>query len=217
MKYLLYILGVANYKTKSIERLHEQKSGISILYLNISFVLILITMFTTLYILYSFGKPINRPILELNTKNGQIRDLITLDYPQQNYNSLETWVINAVVDLNSISFNKIEEDLERNRKYFLDDKAFSIYVSSLENNKTIENIEKNSILMSSVTIKKPVKINEYGKGEDTYWLYRVPVLRSYITGSNNDTQEVIMVDVLIFRVPAYKNHKGLAISMIKMS
>lgn len=214
MRKLLYLLGVTDSSSKAVERINENKSAKTLDLIAMSFVLLIGTFIICCYLLIKYSSPINRPIVEMNIKTAQGKDLITLDYPFQSYVAVEKWVLQAVTDLNNLSFHTLESDLERNRKYFIDNKAFNMYKSGLENLDVIKTIEENNLFINAIPLTTPIYINSGQNGNNFFWVFHVPILVNYMTGSKNDKVEFYNVEIIVFRTPAYENHKGLAISSI---
>lgn len=178
---------------------------------SLSFLLILLTIMISGYTYFTYSKPIQRPILYVNLETKEINDLISMPHPIQSRESLENWVTSAVIDLNSFSFYNFDQQIEKNRKYFLNDHAFNSYVAQLEMSDTKKNIIDNSIIVTTVLLKTPIQTNSYQIGENIYWTYSVPVLISQNNGSNRLINEKKNINVTLVRVPSYLNHAGLAI------
>ena len=161
--------------------------------------------------MYKYYDPIQRPLRYIQVEKGEINDLRTLSYPQQSRESLENWVSSAVRDLNSLSFNTLDEAINSHRRYFVDDASFNIYKKSLEDSGKLKTIKKDSIKITTVLLKTPVQISVRESGENIYWTYRVPVLINYNSGSIKPFSEKRTVEVMLVRVPSYKNHAGFGI------
>lgn len=218
MKQLYFLLDKIDPSSKSVQKILDHPIAKKSLFnFSAAIAVFFATILVICYIMFSFSGPITRPVEYLDPQNGQVKSVITVPYPQQSYKSLQIWVTAAVRDLNSLSFNSIEADVLANRKYFLDDAAFEKYVNTLNQEKIIQNILKNSIKMTAVPLKDPVQISVQDSGENTYWLFRVPILVTYITGNQKPTTEQKLAEILIVRVPAYKNHNGLAIARLQFS
>lgn len=184
-------------------------------YLGYSFFLIILAFLVSLFTLYRYYTPIQRPLLYVNASKGEVKDLITLAYPQQSRESLENWVSSVIRDMNSLSFNTLDETIETHRKYFIDDASFNIYKSTLESSGQLKKIRDDSLRITTVLLKTPVQIDARPSGENMYWTYRVPVLTTYNSGGVRPFAEKKNITVILVRVPTYKNHGGFGI--VKLS
>lgn len=209
-KLILFLIG-ENTKGIVVKIFENPIAKKTFLLLSVSFLLICGSLLLTTYTLYKYYDPIQRPLRYIQVEKGEINDLRTLSYPQQSRESLENWVSSAVRDLNSLSFNTLDEAINSHRRYFVDDASFNIYKKSLEDSGKLKTIKKDSIKITTVLLKTPVQISVRESGENIYWTYRVPVLINYNSGSIKPFSEKRTVEVMLVRVPSYKNHAGFGI------
>ncbi len=218
MKEILFFLDSANKKEENTAKILENPTAVRTLNLmGASVLLIVMSFIIGAYLVFNYSTPRQRPLLSVNLQSKEITDLNSLMYPQQSMSSLQNWVSSAVRDLNSLSFASLQEQIEDNRKYFLDDSGHAAYAKALEDSGILKQIRADGVRNTVVVLKNPVQIKVSGEGENIYWLFRVPVLINYSTGSAKPFSEVKMAEVLVVRVPAYKNHKGLAIARLRFA
>lgn len=218
MKQILFWLDPTNKQEENVAKILENPTANKTFNLmGASILLILISFIIGLYLVINYSTPRQRPLLSVSLQSKEIKDLNSLPYPQQSMSSLQNWVSSAVRDLNSLSFANLEEQIDSNRKYFLDDSGHAAYAKALEDSGILKQIRADGVRNTVVVLKNPVQISFSGSGENIYWLFRVPVLINYSTGSAKPFSEVKMAEVLVVRVPAYKNHKGLAIARLRFA
>lgn len=218
MKKILFLLDSVDEKAEVVQKILENpQANKTLSNLGYSFLLIIACFLVVIYIIFSYSTPRQRPLLSVNLDSKQIADLPTVAYPQQSRQSRGIWISNAVRDINSLSFEKLDQNIANQRIYFLDDSSHSAYAQQLEASGVLKNIVQNKVRITAVILKEPVQINTWGTGENVYWLYRVPVLLTYNTGNKKPSTEIKNVEILMVRVPAYKNHLGLAISRMNVS
>lgn len=207
---LLFFIG--QKKTAIVEKILENPMAKkTFMLLAASVIMILSSLCISSYVLYQYYTPIQRPLRYIKVETGEINDLISLNYPQQSRESLENWVSSAIRDLNSLSFSNLDEEIANHRRYFVNDESFELYKKSLFASGRLESIKKDSIKITTVLLKTPVQISESGSGENVYWTYRVPVLINYNSGAVKPFSEKRMIEIMLVRVPTYKNHAGFGI------
>ena len=141
---------------------------------------------------------------------GTVTPLISLPYPHQSFKNVSGWLEDAIRASYAFSFSKIDQQIE-DAEYYFTPTGYSMYLDALKLSHIREDVLSKRINIGVVPIQNPVLINSGSVGDTEFWRLRVPILTSYYAGKDPVIQSN-MVEVLIIRVPAYKNPKGLAIT-----
>lgn len=141
---------------------------------------------------------------------GTVIPLITLPYPHQSFKNVSGWLEDAIRASYAFSFSKVDQQIEE-AEYYFTPTGYSMYLNAIKLSRIREDVIAKSINIGVVPLQNPVLINSGTVGETEFWRLRVPILTSYYAGKDPVIQSN-MVEVLIIRVPAYKNPKGLAIT-----
>jgi intracellular multiplication protein IcmL len=123
-------------------------------------------------------------------------------------------MIEAIQTSYSFDFVNFDQQIEKAAYYFTP-AGYDMFLKSLKENNVKEDLLKNKIQVSLLPLQKPVYINGGNFGNKEFWRYRLPVLVSYYNG-NKPVLKKMKIEVLILRVPAYENPKGLAIAEFNM-
>lgn len=152
--------------------------------------------------------------LSVDLKQKTAQQIMTLPFPHQSFKNVSSWLIDAITTSYSFSFSNVDKQIESAGYYFTSD-GYTMYLRALEANKIRETVINDKINVSILPMQDPVMINGGRSGGTEFWRFRVPVLTSYTAGRAPIVQKN-MVEVLILRVPAHENHKGLAIAEFNM-
>ena len=176
----------------------------------------IITIITTVIMLYCIMKSSNtppRPTFALSidkeiVKNAE--EIDTLPVPHQSLDNVSGWLLTALNTIYGVSFDNIDDKIE-DAAYFFTDGGYKAYLKAVKDSGFRDAIVDKKLKITLLATQKPVLINSGSVGNLEFWRLRVPVLISYLGGKDTVTSQK-MVEVLIIRVPAYQNEKGLAIS-----
>lgn len=150
----------------------------------------------------------------VDRKNNTLQDTLTLPYPHQSFKNISGWVFEAIMSSYSFDFNNYYSQLD-NAAYYYTPEGYTMYLRALQLAKVENQVILNKIEISTVPLQNPVLIKGGSFGSTDYWRYRVPVLVSFYAGKDL-VVEKRMIEVLVLRVPAYKNPKGLSIAEFNM-
>lgn len=151
----------------------------------------------------------------VNMSKNTIEEIVTLPFPHQSFNNVSGWLNEAIETSYAFDFNNIEEQIV-NAEYYFTPTGYAMYLKAIESSHIKEEVIKGRLKIGLVPIQNPVAINSGVVGDTEFWRVRVPILTSYYAGREPVIQKN-MVEVLIIRVPAYKNPKGLAITEFNMT
>lgn len=192
----------------------ETKVSIQITFLALSIIFSLISLSIMTYCMLLSSKSIPRPTFSVKLENGMVKgeanSIITLPVPHQSLKNVSGWLLTALNTIYGVGFDNIDDKIKDAEYYFTPD-GYKTYLLALENSGFKSDIIKKKLKITLLATQNPVLINGGSVGELEFWRLRVPVMISYLGGKEIVTAQK-MVEVLIVRVPSYKNEKGLAIS-----
>lgn len=151
----------------------------------------------------------------VNVKNHTGQQLVTLPFPHQSFKNVSAWIVDAVTAAYSFDFNNYDAQVERAAYYFTPD-GYKTYLTALDANKIRQNVVGRKLQIAVVPMQNPVLINGGTFGSTEFWRFKIPVLVSYYGGKEPVVKKT-MIELLVLRVPAYQNYKGLSITEFNMS
>lgn len=151
----------------------------------------------------------------VNLEKKTSERLVVLPYPHQSFANVGSWALEAITSAYSFDFNDYDKQVNRAAYYFTAE-GYSQYLNALTLNGIRESVIGKKLQISIVPLQDPVFVNMGSFGNTEFWRIRVPTLTSYFGGKDPVIQKML-VEVLVLRVPAYKNHKGLAIAEFNMT
>lgn len=182
--------------------------------LGLGIIFLLVSMIIGLVSLFKYEKQDSPETYGVNLAKQEAERLVVLPYPHQSFKNVESWTSDAIISAYSFDFNDFDEQV-RKASYYFTPEGFSTYQNSLLANQIRETVLSKKIQIAIVPLDVPVFINQGSFGSTEFWRLRMPVLTSYFGGREPVIQRM-SVEVLVLRVPAYQNHKGLAIAEFNM-
>lgn len=173
-----------------------------------------LTIVVGTYVLLQRRTPIPPHTSALNYTKNTIEQINTLPFPHQSFKNISGWLYDAIAASYAFDFNKVEQQIS-DAEYYYTPTGYSMYLKALESTRIKEEVIGKKLQIGLVPIQDPVLINSGTVGDTEFWRVRVPILTSYYAGKQPIIQRN-MVEVLIIRVPAYLNQKGLAITEFNM-
>jgi intracellular multiplication protein IcmL len=167
------------------------------------------------YVLIQRKKHIPPQTNAINVTKNTIEQIQTLPFPHQSFKNISGWLNEAIAASYAFDFNHIEEQIS-DAEYYYTPTGYSMYLKAIESTHIKDEVLNKKLQIALVPIQDPILINSGTVGDTEFWRFRVPILTSYYAGKDPLIQKN-MVEVLIIRVPAYKNQKGLAITEFNMS
>lgn len=218
MKALFKLLDPQCIEEDAIEERIEQEIKVTqqINFLGYSIICTLLSVLIMAFCMYKSTKIPPRPTFAIQSEKGYVKGdpygnpLITLPVPHQSLNNVSGWLLTALNTIYGVGFDNIDQKIDDASYYFTAD-GYSSYLKAIETSGFKEDIIKKKLKITLLAMQNPVLINGGSVGDLEFWRLRVPVLISYLGGKEIVTAQK-MIEVLVVRVPAYKNEKGLAIS-----
>lgn len=159
-------------------------------------------------------KDISPITFTVDRKNNTLQDTVVLPYPHQSFKNISGWVFEAIMASYSFDFNNYYSQLDK-VSYYYTPEGYTMYLKALQLAKVEGQVISNKIEVSTVPLQEPVLIKGGNLGSTEYWRYRVPVLISFYSGKDLVVERK-KIEVLVLRVPAHKNPKGLSIAEFNM-
>lgn len=146
----------------------------------------------------------------VDLEKKQALDVILLEFPHQSYKNISNWIFDAIVAAYAFDFNNFDNQVNAASYYFTDE-GYRSYLTALTTSKVKKDILEKKLKVDLIPTQSPIMINGGSFGDTEFWRFRVPVLISYY-GGKNPVFRKSTIELLILRVPAHKNPKGLAIA-----
>lgn len=218
MKIIFKLLDPQATEMDAIDERIEQESKVNqqVNFFGYSIVLTFAAMLIMSYCIYQSSKIPPRPTFSIKAENGyitsenQVKEIITLPVPHQSLKNVSGWLLTALNTIYGVGFDNIDEKV-KSASYYFTPQGYASYLKALETSGFKEDIIRKKLKITLLATQDPVLINGDVYGDIEFWRLRVPVLISYLGGREIVTSQR-MIEVLIVRVPSYKNEKGLAIS-----
>lgn len=216
MKAIFKLLDPKATQEDAIEERMEQELKVTqqINFLGYSIVCTVLSILIMSYCMFQSSKIQPRPTFAVHSEKGFLskepQQIITLPVPHQSLKNVSGWLLTALNTIYGVGFDNIDQKIE-DASYYFTPEGYSSYLKALESSGFKADIIRKKLKITLLATQDPVLINGGSVGELEFWRLRVPVLISYLGGKEIVTSQK-MIEVLIVRVPAYKNEKGLAIS-----
>lgn len=191
-------------KDKNVQKLFNFLGGVIVFSL-LSTIIMGITVFKN-------QKIPPRPTFAVTEKNSY--PIRTLPYPHQSIKNVQSWLTDAIMASYSFSFSKYQEQVDAAEFYFTPE-GYKTYLTALAANKIEETVVNKNLKISIIPIQQPVSINNGTYGDTEFWRFRVPAIVSYYGGKEVINQK-FLIETLVIRVPAYKNHRAFGIAEFNM-
>ena len=182
--------------------------------MGISIVILLITCIISAVTIVKSSTPKVPYTMAVNIKQNKGYEITTLPYPHQSFKNVSGWLFDAIMLSYSFNFNNYYSQVEKS-SYFFTPQGYDMYLKALTASKIETDIMLKKLDITTVPLQEPVLINSGVFSSTEFWRFRVPVLVSYYGGKTPVIQKQL-IEVLILRVPAHNNPKGLSISEFNM-
>lgn len=143
------------------------------------------------------------------SSDGKITQLYSLDMPVVSSAELLQWVGMAAVGAYSYDFVNYRESLQRVQDYFTPE-GWKNFESALQGSRTLESVLEKKLVVSAVATGVPVILDQGIINNRYAWKVQIPILVSYQSVSEN-TQQPLLVTIVVSRVPTLNTPKGIAI------
>jgi intracellular multiplication protein IcmL len=150
------------------------------------------------------------PLYFATSVDGKITPLYPLSDPMFAPAELAQWAASAAITTNTYNFVNYREALQRAQNNFTPE-GWTSFEAALKGARTLEVVLAKKFVVSAEPTAAPV-ILEQGVVQGRYtWKVRIPLLVMY-QNSTEQTQQPVVVTMLITRVPTMNMPKGIAIT-----
>lgn len=154
-----------------------------------------------------FVTPKDNYFAELYT--GSRAELMALDTPNINSETLLTWAATATTEIMTFGFNDIDRSFEKSRLYFSPE-GWESFKKAMVESGVVENVINYQQIITSIPESKPVLLSE-GIIDNKYgWIVGTKIVMTIRAGSKKATQ-LMDVKMVIVRMPTSENPMGLGI------
>lgn len=119
--------------------------------------------------------------------------VIPVNLPHDSEKAVSDWVIAAVSD--ALNYDQFSEAVFQQKAAYFTPAGAQAYRTFLERNKVIESVSLTSYQLSAIVEDTPFLRNKGAVGGQYKWLYRVPVLLSYIPRGATEYEKVTPVNL----------------------
>ncbi len=106
------------------------------------------------------------------------------------------WAKTKVTELLSLHFRGLDQQIEQRRYYFADD-GWDQYKQSLQDNKTIEIVKNQGLVITAVNHQPPRLIGKSRLRGRTQWKIEIPVLQTIQGAANKDNTQTRRAFVMV--------------------
>jgi Type-IV b secretion system, inner-membrane complex component len=113
----------------------------------------------------------------LNDKNGSVNFIVPHLNPPVTDRQAIHWAKDKAIDLLSLHFKKYPEQIARRKNYFVGD-GWALYQKSLIDNKVIEKIKSEGLIITAVSQSTPKLLQKYSLDGKINWRIEIVVLQT---------------------------------------
>jgi intracellular multiplication protein IcmL len=180
-----------------------------------SIVFILITLLVGFLSIIVYDKKSSPVTYAINLEKKTKQQIIVLPFPHQSFKNVSGWIVDAVSVAYSFDFLNYDKQVKKAAYYFTPE-GYNTYLTALEVTKIQKEVVGKKLQISLIPLQNPILVNGGTFGETQFWRFKLPVLVSYY-GGKEPVIKKLMVELLVLRVPAHENYKGLAIAEFNMT
>jgi intracellular multiplication protein IcmL len=158
-----------------------------------------------------FYQIINRPEPKYfaTTVDGRIMPLFSLSEPMLSPGELLHWSHRAAIEAYTYNFVSYRDAMQRLQNQFTP-KGWRYYEDALRTARTLEMVIAKKLVVSAVATGTPVILDRAVINGRYSWKVQIPLLVTY-QSPNEQTQQPMIVTMIISRVPTVDMPKGIAI------
>lgn len=158
-----------------------------------------------------FYQIVNRPESKYfaTTVDGRIMPLFALSEPMLSPGELLQWANSAVIAAYTYNFVNYRDAMQQLQNQFTPN-GWKYYEDALRTARTLEMVIAKKLVVSAVPTATPVIVDQAVIGGRYSWKVQIPLLVTY-QSPNEQTQQTMIVTMIISRVPTVDMPKGIAI------
>jgi intracellular multiplication protein IcmL len=149
------------------------------------------------------------------TSDGRLTPMVPLDQPNISRSALVQWANTAAIAAYTYNFVNYRQELQAASEYFTP-KAWQDFITELNNSNNLSAVISKKLIVSAVATGAPV-VTQEGILDGVYmWRVVMPMLVTYQSASEF-SQQPIMVNMLISRIPTLNSARGIGIAQFVVS
>ncbi len=164
---------------------------------------------------------VNEPKPEVFGLTPDLRVVKIVPLHEDFYNSVDltNWAAGVVSRTLSLSFNKFNQELQREKQHFFDD-AYDEYVGSMESSGVLPRIRGDGGASKSntkATLTAPAIVTSQGIHEGVKtWLIEMPLVIAFEFQNGSQNRQHRLGQVIVQRVPITENPRGVKIRQVNL-
>lgn len=167
----------------------------------------------TLFIIVAgpFLRPVNIDQAMTPSPDRKVGNLIALTEPNLTDQAILSWVATSITEIMTFGFGDIEERIVSQQSRFTKD-GWESFLEVMRNQDMLSIFKMQQLVLTTVPSNAPVIVSKgVDLDEDEIWVVEMPVVMTYMT--NNDVRQGkrYIVRLIVARVPAKENIRGLGI------
>lgn len=144
------------------------------------------------------------------TADGRIMPLYPLSEPMIASSELLQWANRSAVAAHTYNFVDYREALQRVQGDFTSD-GWKFFEDALKTSRTLETVLEKKLVVSAVATGAPVILDQGVINGRYAWKVQMPLLVTYQSASEQ-TQQPVVVTMVVTRVPTVNTPRGIAIA-----
>jgi intracellular multiplication protein IcmL len=158
-----------------------------------------------------FYQVINRPEPKYfaTTVDGRIMPLFPLSEAMLSPSELLQWAHRAAVDAYTYNFVNYRDAMQQLQNQFTPE-GWKYYEDALQTARTLEMVVAKKLVVSAVATGTPVILDQAVINGRYSWKIQIPLLVTY-QSPNEQTQQPLIITMIVSRVPTVDMPKGIAI------
>lgn len=144
--------------------------------------------------------------------DGRITKIVPVSHPYLTNGAVTNFAVEAVTNALTLDFSNYKKELSAASEYFERPDGWNNFLKALTDSKTLEMIEKKSLV--STVVANRATVVQSGVQDGVYtWIVQVSVTITYQSASEQ-TSETHLAEMVIKRLPTWQSARGVGITRI---
>ncbi len=148
------------------------------------------------------------------TFNGKTTRLTALDVPNQSDAAVRLWANQAAIAIFNYDWVEFNQQL-LNAKQFFTSSGWSEFVTAMNNSNILQTVSSKKLRVAAVATRHPIVLEKGLLLGNYTWRIQLPLLVTY-TSASQTSQQALVVDMLITRIPTTESNRGVGIARFRM-
>lgn len=147
------------------------------------------------------------------TEDGGILPLVAVNQPFLNDGQVTNFAVQAITRSLTLDFANWRRDLSESSEYFVRPDGWNNFLEAIEGSGTLDFVRNRRLVSTAVANGATIVrsgIDDTGKYS---WTVQVPLTISY-SSSSESSQDNVIAEILVSRVPTYQMASGIGIRMV---